>query len=38
MKTLSLKLDDSVFTDTEQVISHIKKLIRHFYTPRHSLA
>jgi hypothetical protein len=25
MKTLSLKLDDSVFTDTEQVISHIKK-------------
>jgi len=25
MKTLSLKLDDSVFTETEQVISHIKK-------------
>jgi len=25
MKTLSLKLDDSVFTDTEQVIGHIKK-------------
>ena len=25
MKTLSLKLDDSVFTDTEKVISHIKK-------------
>lgn len=25
MKTLSLKLDDSVFTDTEQVISQIKK-------------
>jgi hypothetical protein len=25
MKTLSLKLDDSVFSDTEQVISHIKK-------------
>jgi hypothetical protein len=25
MKTLSLKLDDSVFADTEQVISHIKK-------------
>jgi predicted transcriptional regulator len=25
MKTLSLKLDDSVFTDTEHVISHIKK-------------
>jgi hypothetical protein len=25
MKTLSLKLDDSVFTDTEQVLSHIKK-------------
>ena len=25
MKTLSLKLDDSVFTETEYVISHIKK-------------
>ena len=25
MKTLSLKLDDSVFSDTEQVIKHIKK-------------
>ncbi|MBM3403338.1 MAG: hypothetical protein FJY10_00390 [Bacteroidetes bacterium] len=25
MKTLSLKLDDSVFTDTEQVITQIKK-------------
>ncbi|MCK9398918.1 MAG: hypothetical protein M0Q51_02840 [Bacteroidales bacterium] len=25
MKTLSLKLDDSVFTDTEQVINQIKK-------------
>jgi hypothetical protein len=25
MKTLSLKLDDSVFSDTEQVISRIKK-------------
>lgn len=25
MKTLSLKLDDSVFTETERVISHIKK-------------
>lgn len=25
MKTLSLKLDDSVFADTEQVISNIKK-------------
>jgi len=25
MKTLSLKLDDSVFTDTEQVLNHIKK-------------
>ena len=25
MKTLSLKLDDSVFTDTEKVISNIKK-------------
>jgi hypothetical protein len=25
MKTLSLKLDDSVFSDTELVISHIKK-------------
>jgi pentatricopeptide repeat protein len=25
MKTLSLKLDDSVFSETEQVISHIKK-------------
>ena len=25
MKTLSLKLDDSVFTETEQVISNIKK-------------
>ena len=25
MKTLSLKLDDSVYSDTEQVISHIKK-------------
>jgi hypothetical protein len=25
MKTLSLKLDDSVFTETEQVIHHIKK-------------
>ena len=25
MKTLSLKLDDSVFTETEQVISHLKK-------------
>jgi hypothetical protein len=25
MKTISLKLDDSVFTDTEQVINHIKK-------------
>ncbi|MEI7898201.1 MAG: hypothetical protein WCJ26_14280 [bacterium] len=25
MKTLSLKLDDSVFTETEQVISHVKK-------------
>jgi metal-responsive CopG/Arc/MetJ family transcriptional regulator len=25
MKTLSLKLDDSVFTETEHVISHIKK-------------
>ena len=24
MKTLSLKLDDSVFTETEQVINHIK--------------
>ena len=25
MNTLSLKLDDSIFTETEQVISHIKK-------------
>jgi hypothetical protein len=25
MKTLSLKLDDSVFNETEQVINHIKK-------------
>lgn len=25
MKTLSLKLDDSIFSDTEHVISHIKK-------------
>ena len=25
MKTLSLKLDDSVFSETEMVISHIKK-------------
>jgi len=25
MKTLSLKLDDSVFSETEQMISHIKK-------------
>ena len=25
MKTLSLKLDDSIFTETEQDISHIKK-------------
>ena len=25
MKTLSLKLDDSVFSETEQVIHHIKK-------------
>ncbi len=25
MKTISLKLDDSVFTETEQVINHIKK-------------
>jgi hypothetical protein len=25
MKTLSLKLDDSVFTETEQVISRLKK-------------
>jgi len=25
MKTLSLKLDDRVFTDTEQVISQIRK-------------
>jgi predicted transcriptional regulator len=25
MKTLSLKLDDSVFSDTEQIISHINK-------------
>jgi len=25
MKTLSLKLDDSVFTETEQLITHIKK-------------
>lgn len=25
MKTLSLKLDDSVFSETENVISHIKK-------------
>ncbi|HZX63536.1 MAG TPA: hypothetical protein VFE66_10020 [Bacteroidales bacterium] len=25
MKTLSLKLDDSVFSDTEQVVSQIKK-------------
>jgi pentatricopeptide repeat protein len=25
MKTLSLKLDDSVFADTEQVISYINK-------------
>lgn len=25
MKTLSLKLDDSVFRDTEQVVHHIKK-------------
>jgi hypothetical protein len=25
MKTLSLKLDDSVFADTEQVISQVKK-------------
>jgi hypothetical protein len=25
MKTLSLKLDDSVFTETEQVLSQIKK-------------
>ena len=25
MKTLSLKLDDSVFADTEQVIGNIKK-------------
>ena len=25
MKTLSLKLDDSVFSETEQVINHIKK-------------
>jgi hypothetical protein len=25
MKTLSLKLDDSIFSETEQVISHLKK-------------
>lgn len=25
MKTLSLKLDDEVFTETEQVVNHIKK-------------
>jgi hypothetical protein len=25
MKTLSLKLDDSVFKETEQVVAHIKK-------------
>lgn len=25
MKTLSLKLDDSIFTETEQVLSQIKK-------------
>ena len=25
MKTLSLNLDDSIFTDTEQVLSQIKK-------------
>ena len=25
MKTLSLKLDDSVFSETEQMIRHIKK-------------
>ena len=25
MKTLSLKLDDSVFIETEQLITHIKK-------------
>ena len=25
MKTLSLKLDDSVFSETEEVISHMKK-------------
>lgn len=25
MKTLSLKLDDSVFSETENVITHIKK-------------
>ena len=25
MKTLSLKLDDSVFTETEQVVNQIKK-------------
>ena len=25
MKALSLKLDDSVFTETEQLITHIKK-------------
>jgi metal-responsive CopG/Arc/MetJ family transcriptional regulator len=25
MKTLSLKLDDSIFSETESVISHIKK-------------
>ena len=25
MKTLSIKLDDSVFSETEKVISHIKK-------------
>ena len=25
MKTLSLKLDDSVFSETEQLITHIKK-------------
>ena len=25
MKTLSLKLDDSVFSDTEKVLHHVKK-------------
>jgi len=25
MKTLSLKLDDSIFSDTELIINHIKK-------------